>query len=198
MLDLEGVVVRKEFLLELAKRAGVYKLVRREFQIGANGGVDWLSNLESRLRLLRGVPRDLVESVVESLKPSPGAVKLTRLLRERGWVVTIVTGGFDVMESVLKRASLAYHYYYSHKLVFRDGRLWWYKPGYKDKGEVVESLKKRLRPRLTVAVGDGWNDISMFESADIAIGFNVKCGVKPFIDFEATSFKSMWKLLKLL
>jgi phosphoserine phosphatase len=198
VLDLDGVVIRKEFLLEVARKAGVYRSVWREFHLGANGGVDWIRSLETRLRLLRGVPRETVIDAVDSMRPALGAIKLTRLLAERGWVIAIVTGGFDVLEKTLRDNALVYHYYYSHRLIFRNNKLWWYEPGYKDKKDVVQKLKDELKPELTVAIGDGWNDIGMFSVADIAVGFNVKCGVKPFVDLEATSFRSLWKLLRYL
>ena len=198
MLDLEGVAVRQEFLLEVAKRAGIYDEVRREFCDGINGHTPWIESLERRISLLRGVPRHLFEEIASSTTVNRAAVKFTRALKGRGWTIAVVTGGFDILEETIRRGGLTYDRYLSHKLVFRDDKLWWYELGYEDKGMAARDLKKELVPDLTVAVGDGWNDVGMFDEADLAVGFRPKRAVRRHVDVEVPGFRQLWRLLRLL
>ena len=49
---------------------------------------------------------------------------------------------------------------------------------FRNKGDILLELKEKLRPKLTIAVGDGHNDIAMFKVADVSIAINPHEGVK--------------------
>ncbi|MCD6323822.1 MAG: HAD hydrolase family protein, partial [Desulfurococcales archaeon] len=66
------------------------------------------------------------------------------------------------------------------------------------KGEVARRIKEVINPEVTVAVGDGWNDVPMFKEADLAVGFNPKEAVKPYVDVEVRSFRGLMKVLRLI
>ena len=66
---------------------------------------------------------------------------------------------------------------------------------YGDKGEVARKLKETLNPKVTVAVGDGYNDIPMLKEADLAIGFRPKEAIKHHVDAEVKTFKQLWRIL---
>ncbi len=140
----------------------------------------------------------MFKEVATSTTVSKAAAKLTRALKERGWMIAIVTGGFDILEETIRRGGLTYDRYLSHKLIFRDDKLWWYELGYEDKGKAARALKEELAPSLTVAIGDGWNDIEMFDEADLAVGFRPKRAVKRHVDVEVAGFRQLWRLLRLL
>ena len=68
-------------------------------------------------------------------------------------------------------------------------------PTYEDKEEVAKKLKETLNPKVTVVVGDGYNDIPMLKEADLAIGFRPKEVIKHHVGAEAKTFKQLWRIL---
>ncbi len=66
----------------------------------------------------------------------------------------------------------------------------------KQKGEIVRFVKK-YQNKVTLAIGDGANDVNMIQEADIGIGLYGKEGMRAVqaSDFALVEFKSLWKLL---
>lgn len=64
------------------------------------------------------------------------------------------------------------------------------------KGDVV-SLVKNYQERITLAIGDGANDVNMIQRAHIGVGLYGKEGMRAVqaSDFALVDFKSLWKLL---
>jgi P-type E1-E2 ATPase len=46
----------------------------------------------------------------------------------------------------------------------------------KDKADVVNFIRKRNRRKITLAIGDGANDVNMIQSAHIGVGIKGKEG----------------------
>lgn len=182
----------------MARKAGVLKQVKEEFYKGINGLVPWQCSLKERLRWLSGINEEVFLKAAAGMRVRPGAVRLTNALKKDGWRIAIITGGFDILRTVIDEAGVRYDHFYSHKLMFSNGRLAGVKLGFRDKGEVARHLKQLYAPDITVAVGDGWNDLSMFREADLAVGYMPKCMVRPYVDIEVRSFRSLWRLLRLL
>ena len=65
-----------------------------------------------------------------------------------------------------------------------------------DKGGVV-SLVKDYRQRVTLAIGDGANDVNMIKRAHIGVGLYGQEGLRAAQsgDYALVNFKSLWKLL---
>jgi|GEM_PF-146731 len=195
MFDLEGVLTPHEFLLELAERAGKYEEVLREFRDGINGHRSWLESLRRRIEILRGTPRELAEEVASRVDFEPGAAELTRELKEAGWLIAIISGGFDLLKPALDRGGLSYDRFLSHRLLFEDGRLKDVELRFPDKGAAARSLKDELRPGFVVAVGDGWNDVPMLAEADLAIGFRPKPVLEGYVHMSASSIEELSRVL---
>ncbi len=191
-------VTPQEYLLEVAKRSGLYARIKEEFLHGINGFKPWHEALCRRIDLLRGVREEVFCEVAKQLRVRPGAAKLTKLLRARGWHVFIVTGGFTILEPSIKAAGIECDGFIAHELTFRNGALDGCTLTYRDKGEVARKIKETLNPKVTVAVGDGYNDIPMMKEADLAIGFRPKEIVRHYIDAEVRTFKQIWRILHLL
>jgi phospholipid-transporting ATPase len=64
------------------------------------------------------------------------------------------------------------------------------------KGDVV-SLIKNYKKKITLAIGDGANDVNMIKRAHIGIGLYGKEGMRAVqaSDYGLVEFKSLWKLL---
>lgn len=120
------------------------------------------------------------------------------MLKAGGWRIFIITGGFTILEPTIKAAGIVCDGFIAHKLTFRNGVLEGCTLTYRDKGEVARKLRETLNPKVTVAVGDGYNDIPMLKEADLAIGFRPKEVVRHYVDAEVRSFKQIWRILHLL
>jgi len=195
IFDLEGVLTPHEFLLELAERAGKYEEVLREFRAGINGHGSWLDSLRRRMEIMRGTPIEFAEEVAAKVDMEPGAAELTRALKGDGWQVAIVSGGFDILGPALDRGGLVYDRFLSHRLVFEHGLLVGAELRFPDKGAAARILKEEMRPDFVVAVGDGWNDVPMFEEANLAIGFRPKPVLENYIHMGASSIEELSRVL---
>ena len=64
------------------------------------------------------------------------------------------------------------------------------------KGDIV-SLVKNFKQKITLAIGDGANDVNMIKRAHIGVGLYGKEGMRAVqaSDYGLVEFKSLWKLL---
>ena len=165
---------------------------------GISGTIPWNKSLLKRLSLLRGVSEEVFMDTAESMQVREYVPATLKELHREGWAIYIVTGGFDILEKVLIRNNVSYEGYISHSLISREGKLQGGIRRYRDKGEVARKLKKLINPTVTVAVGDGHNDIGMFMESDIAIGFKPKKTVEPYIHLKIDEFRDLEHYLYLL
>ncbi len=66
----------------------------------------------------------------------------------------------------------------------------------KGKGDIVR-LVKRYKKKITLAIGDGANDVNMIQEAHIGIGLYGKEGMNAVqaSDYALVEFKALWRLL---
>jgi len=177
--DMDGTILEAEAIDEIAKRAGVQREVAELTRRAMNGEIDFEYALRERVRLLKGLPVEVVEGVAEGLPISKGAEEVIKTLKSMGFTTVLITGGFDVVaRKVAER--LGFDYWFANKLGVEDGKL---------NGEVevlvsggeskLEILKKVAEAHgidleECVAVGDGANDLLVLEKVGLGIGFKPK------------------------
>lgn len=66
----------------------------------------------------------------------------------------------------------------------------------KQKASVVRLVKKKLK-KITLAIGDGANDVNMIQEADIGVGLYGNEGMRAVqsADYAIGQFRCLWKLL---
>jgi phosphoserine phosphatase len=117
--------------------------------------------------------------VAASLQLTPGAEDLLRALKEMGFRLALISGGFTFFTDRLKQ-ELGFDYTYANRLVIRDGVVTGEVEGdiidMHRKGEILDELAERegLKRDEVVAVGDGANDQIMIRNAGLGIAFNAK------------------------
>ncbi len=177
--DMDGTILEAEAIDEIAKRAGVRREVAELTRRAMNGEIEFEYALRERVRLLKGLPVEVVEEVAEELPISKGAEEVIKTLKSMGFMTVLITGGFDVVaRKVAER--LGFDYWFANKLGVEDGKL---------NGEVevlvsgggskLEILKKVAEAHgidleECVAVGDGANDLLVLEKVGLGIGFKPK------------------------
>ena len=183
VFDLDGTLIEQEIIEELAKVAGVHEQVREITALAMEGKMNFMEALKERVMLLKGLQEKDLEQVRRSIRIFPSAIDLVKRLKEAGFTVGIVTGGFDFVADPVG-AILGVDYVFSNRLVVRDGIL----TG-EVEGEMVgpeakfKSIKriasqKGIGLESCVAVGDGANDLYMIENVGLGIGFKAKLVVK--------------------
>ena len=175
IFDVEGVLLNAEYLPVLAQKFGPQK--EKEIwditKQGIRGDIDWEDGLCKRINALRGISYEDALSIGENLEIMPGAKVLCNALRDAGWKMIAVSGGFTIITDRLKK-ELLLDKIYSNELVFKDGKLDEVIISVtSDKSKAVNEIIREwgIRKEDIVVVVDGANDLKLFEIAGFTVGF---------------------------
>jgi phosphoserine phosphatase len=192
VFDCDSTIIQQEVIDELAKVAGVDTAVKEMTARAMNGEIDFESAVRKRVRLLKGLKVDQLETLSNSIQLTPGTEELVSTLHQMGYRVGVISGGFSFFTNYLKDR-LNLDYVYANELEIRDGLV----TG-EIKGEIIDAQRKgeiikhiaaleNIHVDQIVAVGDGANDRFMLENAGLSIGFNPKKILKEYSDGIITS-----------
>ncbi len=192
VFDCDSTIIQQEVIDELAKTARVDQIVQEITNKAMNGDIDFQEALRERVKLLKGMPVEKLELLINTIKLTPGAEELISTLRFMGYKIAVISGGFSFYTNHLKKL-LNLDYVFANELEIENGIV----TG-KIKGEIIDAEKKgALLKQIAdiegitvdqiVAVGDGSNDRFMFSNAGLAIGFNPKEILKDYSDGVITS-----------
>lgn len=181
--DMDSTLIKTEVIDELADRAGVGEQVRAITESAMRGEIDFHESFTQRIALLKGLEASVLAEIAENLPIMEGADKLMSILKQCGFKIAILSGGFTYFGEVLKKRFGA-DYVYANELEIQDGKL---TGNYI--GDVVDGKRKAELLRLiaqvehinlqqTIAVGDGANDLPMINLAGLGIAFHAKPKVK--------------------
>jgi phosphoserine phosphatase len=173
--DMDGTLIDAETLDVIAKEIGVEKQVIKITDLAMNGQLDFEESLKKRLELLKGVSEKKIKTISNNFKLMPGAKELVLKLRQKGFVVCIITGGFDIVAEKIGK-KLGIDFIIANTLELENGKI---NGDFQlrvngNKHKLLRKIREAVNAKITVAVGDGANDLLMLEEADIGIGFNVK------------------------
>jgi phosphoserine phosphatase len=179
VMDMDSTLIQQEVIDEIAVALSVQDEVSAITARAMNGELDFDASLRERVRLLKGTPASTLDKVLASIKLTPGAEDLVRVLKRLGYRTAVISGGFiEVVEPIQKRLGLDYAF--ANRLEVKDGVLTGEVVGTiinrKRKAELLESIAKLERIELdqVIAVGDGANDLDMLHRAGLGIAFNAK------------------------
>lgn len=180
--DLEGTLVKSvSGWVELHKRFGTWEKGKEYADMFFRGEIDYATWAELDASLWRGHTREEIMEWVGTVEYMDGAGELIEFLRGNGIKIAIISSGLMCLASKVGR-ELGVDYVFANELVFDErgiitGKV---RPhvDFQGKGAILRRLKEELKPELTVAVGDGYNDIAMFREADVSIAINPHEGVE--------------------
>lgn len=178
-MDVDSTLITQEVVELLAAHAGSRAEVADITERAMRGELDFAASLRARVATLAGLPVSVFAEVLEEVVVTPGAVELLAELGRRGWPVGLVSGGFEEVVAPLA-ARLGITRFRANTLEVAHGAL----TG-RVAGEVVDRAVKARTLReiaaatgvpmgLTVAIGDGANDLDMLAAAGFGIAFNAK------------------------
>ena len=175
IFDVEGVLLNAEYLPILAQVFGPSK--EKEIwditKQGIRGDIDWEEGLRKRVNALKGIKFDDAKRIAENLEIMPGAKDLCLALKDAGWKMIAVSGGFTIITDRLKK-ELGLDLIFSNVLIFKNGLLDDLDLKVtSDKSVVVRPIIKQwgFKKEEIVVVVDGANDIKLFDIAGYTVGF---------------------------
>ncbi|MHA2601986.1 MAG: HAD family hydrolase [Candidatus Thorarchaeota archaeon SMTZ1-83] len=125
--------------------------------------------------LWKGQSVEEVMNVVKATKLVPGATETVARLKDAGIKVAILSGGLDVLaEDVARRTGV--DYVLTNRLLHSDGKLTGKvetRVGWGEKVQEIRSICNHFNVSLkeTAFVGDGRNDLSVFDDVGLSIAF---------------------------
>jgi phosphoserine phosphatase len=179
VFDMDSTLIQEEVIVELAKAAGASDQVARMTEAAMNGEYDFAESLKRRVGLLKGLPVDTLGRVAASLTLSEGAETVIETLKDLGYKIGIISGGFDYFGRYLQE-KLGLDYVFANSLEIRDGKLTGRITGdiidARRKAEILKTITtvENINLQQTIAVGDGANDLNMLRVAGLGVAFHAK------------------------
>jgi HAD superfamily phosphoserine phosphatase-like hydrolase len=185
LFDMDGVLLEGRFALDLADRVGALGELSRLLD---NRILPDQERTRAIASLFTGVHLEVFEEVARTMPLMEGAVETVVGLRKAGYVVGVVTDSFHIAAEIVRRRvfadfSVAHLMRFRHRVCTGDVKL---SPIMVDaagcpehrccKGNLVRRLQEQsgLLPRLTLAVGDGDNDICMLREVGLPVAFQAR------------------------
>jgi len=180
IFDVEGVLYDAEYLPLLAEKVNKENQIWEITKKGIEGKIDWVNGLEERVHLLRGIDYDTCVEVANSLPIMIGAKEACLALKNAGWKIMAVSGGFTIITDRLKE-ELDLDFIYSNELVFKDGKLDDVVVNVdadKAKAAMIKINEWDEKKENIITIVDGANDVKLFDIADFGIAFRAQDLVK--------------------
>jgi phosphoserine phosphatase len=179
VFDFDSTLMDGETIDFLAAELGLEREVAAITEQAMQGRVDFFKSLQARVALLEGLQMQKVDEICHSLPLMPGAKETVAELKKRDIRVVCFSGGFRNATSHAA-GILGLDADFSNILHEDEGILTGKVGGemmFSDsKGQMLERLQSllRIKPEETLVVGDGANDLSMFEYAATRVAFCAK------------------------
>lgn len=178
--DMDSTIIAVECIDELADFIGVKREVAQITEAAMRGELDFDQALAQRVALLKDMPVETLERCFqERVRFNPGAKALVQTMRANGAYCALVSGGFTFFTSRVAE-SLGFHLNRANELGVVSGKLTGkVVPPISNAATKLETLNQLmnelgLEKDVTLAVGDGANDIPMMEAAGLSIAYHGK------------------------
>jgi len=180
IFDVEGVLYDAEFLPILAEKINMEQEIWDITKKGLQGLINWEDGLRKRVELLKGISYDTCVQVAESLPIMTGAKEACATLKQAGWKILAVSGGFTIMTDRLVK-ELNLDYVFSNELIFNDGKLDGVKihvDSDKAKSAKIKINEWSIQKDEIAVIVDGANDVKLFDVCGLGIAYRAQDIVK--------------------
>ena len=191
--DMDSTLIQTECIDELAKCAGVGKQVAEITERAMRGEIDFKESFKERVALLKGLDANVMKDIAETMPITEGVDRLMTVLKQCGYKIVILSGGFTYFGEYLQR-KYGIDYVYANELEIDEnnkltGRYLGEIVDGKRKAELLKLLAQVEKVNLaqTIAVGDGANDLPMLAEAGLGIAFHAKPRVQATAEQNITT-----------
>lgn len=177
--DMDSTMIGQECIDELADFAGIKPQIAAITERAMRGELEFGAALMERVGLLAGLDEGVIcQCLEERITPVVGAQTLVATLKAKGCRTVLVTGGFHHFADPVAE-TLGFDHVVANRLEIAQGKL---TGGLV--GPLVDSSVKRDtlvaemavlgEGAVSLATGDGANDIPMFGAATYAVAYRAK------------------------
>jgi phosphoserine phosphatase len=180
LADMDSTMIQQECIDELADEAGVGNRVAGITKRAMNGELDFEDALIERVKLLKGLPKKIIDNVLETrITLMPGAESLIKTMKNNGSYCALVSGGFTDFTTAISKI-LGFDESRANTLIHENEKL---------SGDVkfpilgkqakIDALiditkKQGYDYNDVIAVGDGANDLGMLIKAGMGVALHAK------------------------
>jgi len=177
--DMDSTIVTVECLDELADSVGKKQEIAAITESAMRGEIEYQESLKQRVAMLEGLAESAILETLAMVELTPGADTLVKTMTANGAYALLVSSGFTVFtEPVANWAGFDDHR--GNRVEIVDGHL---------SGRVIEPIldkegklkelttiaeERNIPLSLTMAVGDGANDVPMIQAAGLGIAYKAK------------------------
>lgn len=177
--DMDSTMIGQECIDELADYAGLKDQIAGITERAMQGELDFESALRERVGLLAGLGEEAIDQcLTDRIRPMDGARTLVATLRAHGVRTVLVTGGFYHFADPVAEM-LGFERVVGNRLEVGAGQLTGGLVGdIADSGTKLRVLQDEAAQLgenvVTLATGDGANDIPMIEAATYGVAYRAK------------------------
>jgi phosphoserine phosphatase len=177
--DMDSTMIAAECIDELADFAGLKPQIAEITERAMQGELDFSQALTERVLLLRGLSTDAIQQCLDTrIAMMPGAKVLVATLKSRGCRTVLVTGGFHQFADPVAE-HLGFEHVVANRLAVEGGALTGgLVGGITDSGVkkavLLEEAARIGAHAVSLATGDGANDIPMLEAATYGLAYSAK------------------------
>ena len=177
--DMDSTMIGQECIDELADFAGLKPQIAEITERAMRGELEFASALRERVALLAGLEEAVIQTcLTERIVPMPGARTLVATLKHHGCRTVLVTGGFHHFADPVA-ADIGFERVVGNRLAVSEGRLAGELVGgitdASAKAQVLRDELARLGDSaVSLATGDGANDIPMLQAATYGVAYHAK------------------------
>ncbi|EAT08247.1 phosphoserine phosphatase SerB [Sphingobium sp. 10 DY56-G10] len=177
--DMDSTMITVECIDELADYAGIKPQIADITERAMRGELDFAGALHERVALLKGLPDSAIDQCrAERVRVMPGAKALVRTMKARGARTLLVSGGFTRFTGPVA-AEIGFDAHVANVLEIADGALLGtvetpIVDAARKRAELDAAIAQGVERALTLAVGDGANDIPMIQGAGLGVAYHAK------------------------
>lgn len=183
VFDFDSTLMEGETLEFIAREYDMEPLMKKITTEAMEGKIDFFESLTKRVALLKGAQENKIIEICNNLPYTKGAKETISELHKMGYKVVCFSGGYETA-TIPAQEALGYDAQFANILHFKNGELTGLVGGemmFSDsKGKMLKRLQTLLNVKEedTLTVGDGANDISMFNHASKRVAFCAKPKLK--------------------
>ncbi|MXO71689.1 phosphoserine phosphatase SerB [Alteraurantiacibacter buctensis] len=177
--DMDSTMIGQECIDELADYAGIKDQIAAITERAMQGELDFESALRERVGLLAGLDEAAIgQCLAERIRPNPGARTLVETLKHRGCRTVLVTGGFHHFADPVAEM-IGFERVVGNRLDVADSKLTGGLVGAicgsaTKQGVLEEEIALLGGEVVSMAAGDGANDIPMLQASTYGMAYYAK------------------------